>query len=73
MEHHSLRLPVESQQWKRQNNVWELKVNNRHQQDVSDAFIVNFEHILHIDSVSSADFEQVNARWDIIIITAHQN
>ena len=43
----SRHLLIQSQQWKHQNNIWNLSRVN---------FIVNFEQILHID------FEQVNVR-----------
>ena len=43
----SRHLLIQSQQWKHQNNIWNLSRVN---------FIVNFEQILHID------FKQVNVR-----------
>ena len=40
--------------------------------DVSDAFVVNFEHILHLfSSVSIVDFELVNAC--LVIVTFPMN
>ena len=42
------------------------KNTRKHQNDVSDVIIVNFEHISHFfSSVSTVNFEQVNASWGI--------
>ena len=61
-------LLVWSQQWKHQNNVWNLfRVNNKDTRTTSwccfDAFVVNFEHFTHCPGVSIVDFEPENAGW----------
>ena len=52
-------------------NIYLFKVNHKNSKNVnsqwrrSGVFIVNFEHIFHLSSVSVVDFEQVNISSDL--------
>ena len=48
-----------------------FKVNNQNirkrQRRCSGVFIVKFEHISHLFSVSVVDFEQINVSWEMLV------
>ena len=63
----SRHLIVQSQQWKHQQNVWNLLTLQTPERRYSDVFIINFIYRFHTKishKVSTVSFEQVNAGWD---------
>ena len=61
---HSRYLPVQSQQWKHQSNVWNLfKVNNKDANDVVHTLNLFHTFFCVCARVSFVDFEQLNFCW----------